>query len=140
LGLWRYGDSISRRFLNEFILFNIAPQPEAYLLQNFKNLCIIVYIMSFTWEGVIGLIVGISTIISAAALGIRWLVKHYFQEIKHELKPNGGSSLKDQANRLEKDIVDLKQQNAKGEEYHERLDVKIDNLTNMFVEYVSRQK
>ena len=96
--------------------------------------------MSFTWEGVIGLIVGISTIISAAALGIRWLVKHYFQEIKHELKPNGGSSLKDQANRLEKDIVDLKQQNAKGEEYHERLDVKIDNLTNMFVEYVSRQK
>lgn len=96
--------------------------------------------MNFSWEGVIGLIVGISTIISASALGVRWLVKHYFDEIKHELKPNSGTSIKDQVTRLESDICDLKNQNLKGEEYHEKLDNKIDHLTNMFVEYVSRQK
>jgi hypothetical protein len=94
--------------------------------------------MSF--EAIIGTLVGISAIISSAALGVKWLVKHYFDDIKHELKPNGGSSLKDQVNRLEKDILDLKNQNVKGEEYHERLDSKIDHLTEMFIEYVSRQK
>ena len=34
---------------------------------------------------------------------IRWLVKHYLEE----LKPNGGSSLKDQVNRLEKEFNQL---------------------------------
>jgi hypothetical protein len=91
-------------------------------------------------ESWIGIVVGISVIISSSAMGIRWLVKHYFQEIKHELKPNGGSSLKDQVNRLEVDILDLKNQNHKGEQYHEKLDNKIDHLTELFIEYVSRQK
>jgi hypothetical protein len=46
--------------------------------------------------------VGIAVTIAATALGgiitiIRFLVKHYLSE----LRPNGGSSLKDQVNRLE---------------------------------------
>ena len=44
-----------------------------------------------------GLIVSIIAIISAFAGSVRWLVKHYL----NELKPNGGSSLKDSVNRLE---------------------------------------
>jgi hypothetical protein len=91
-------------------------------------------------ESMLALVISISTIITSAALGVRWLTKHYFNEIKHELKPNGGSSLKDQVNRMESDICELKNQNLKGEEYHEKLDNKIDELTKMFVEYVSRQK
>lgn len=91
-------------------------------------------------ESWIGIIVGVTTIITSAGLGVRWLVKHYFDEIRHELKPNGGSSIKDQVNRLEKDILDLKNQNIKGEEYHEKLDSKIDHLTEVFISYVSRQK
>lgn len=46
----------------------------------------------------------ILTILSIVALtttGVKWLVKHYFDEIKSELKPNSGSSLKDQVTRLE---------------------------------------
>ena len=43
------------------------------------------------------LIVAILTIVSSIAFGIKWLVKHYL----NELKPNGGSSVKDQVNRLE---------------------------------------
>jgi hypothetical protein len=43
------------------------------------------------------LAVAITTLIGSFALMIRWLVKHYLDE----LKPNGGSSVKDQVNRLE---------------------------------------
>jgi hypothetical protein len=43
-----------------------------------------------------GLAVAIITIISALAGGVRWLVKHYLAE----LKPNGGTSLRDEVNRL----------------------------------------
>ena len=47
--------------------------------------------------------------------------------------------MKDQVTRLENDVLDLKTQNVKGEEYHERLDNKIDRLTEMFVEYVTKK-
>jgi hypothetical protein len=43
------------------------------------------------------LIVSISAIIAAFATAVRWMVKHYL----FELKTNGGSSVKDQVNRLE---------------------------------------
>jgi hypothetical protein len=43
------------------------------------------------------LLVSISAIIAAFATAIRWMVKHYL----FELKTNGGSSVKDQVNRLE---------------------------------------
>jgi hypothetical protein len=44
-----------------------------------------------------GLALAISTMIGSFAIMVRWLVKHYLEE----LKPNGGSSVKDQVNRLE---------------------------------------
>jgi hypothetical protein len=44
-----------------------------------------------------GLIVSIIAIASAFAGSVRWLVKHYL----NELKPNGGSSMRDSINRLE---------------------------------------
>lgn len=43
------------------------------------------------------LLVSISAIIAAFATAVRWMVKHYL----FELKTNGGSSVKDQVNRLE---------------------------------------
>lgn len=91
-------------------------------------------------ESWIGIVVGMATIITTGSLGVRWLTKHYFVEIKHELQPNGGSSMKDQVNRLERDIQDLKNQNIKGEEFHEKLDSKLDHLTEVFINYVSNQK
>jgi hypothetical protein len=47
--------------------------------------------------------VAVIAIFSAFAGGIRWMVKHYL----YELKPNGGSSLKDSVKRLEERIDDL---------------------------------
>ena len=74
-------------------------------------------------ESWIGIIVGISTIITTAGLGVRWLVKHYFDEMKAELKPNSGSSMKDQVTRLE----------AKTE----KLETKIDDLYDKLIVYLS---
>jgi hypothetical protein len=89
-------------------------------------------------ESILAIVISLITVITSTALGVRWLTKHYFEEIKHEMKPNGGQSIKDQVNRMEKDITDLKNQNLKGEEYHEKLDQKVEHLTNLFIEYVSR--
>jgi hypothetical protein len=44
--------------------------------------------------------VSIMTITAGFAGLIKWLVKHYLSE----LKPNGGGSVKDQVNRLEKRV------------------------------------
>jgi hypothetical protein len=49
------------------------------------------------------LAVSLLTIGGAFIAMTRWLVKHYLQE----LKPNGGSSVKDQVNRLESRIDEI---------------------------------
>jgi len=46
---------------------------------------------------------GASAIITSLLVGLRFLIKSYLAE----LKPNGGSSIKDQINRLEKRVDDL---------------------------------
>jgi len=55
------------------------------------------------------------SVIGIVAGMIRWLVKHYLEE----LKPNGGGSLKDQVNRLEK--------------AHEQLDEKVDRIMEILI-------
>jgi hypothetical protein len=44
-----------------------------------------------------GLAVAILTLVAGFAGAVRWLVKHYL----YELRPNGGSSLKDKVDSLE---------------------------------------
>jgi hypothetical protein len=107
------------------------------LLPNFSKTNFIIDSMTMI-ESVLAIVISLITVITSTALGVRWLTKHYFDEIKHEIKPNGGQSIKDQVNRIEKDIEDLKNQNRKGEEYHEKLDQKVEHLTNLFIEYVTR--
>jgi len=47
--------------------------------------------------------VAVMTIVGGFVGAVRWLVKHYL----NELKPNGGSSIKDSVTRLEERIDDL---------------------------------
>jgi len=49
--------------------------------------------------------VAVMTIVGGFATGVRWLVKHYL----NELKPNSGSSLKDSVTRLEDKVEILYQ-------------------------------
>ena len=46
------------------------------------------------------LAVAVFTLISGFAAFVRWMVKHYL----YELKPNGGSSLKDKVNHLDQKV------------------------------------
>lgn len=71
---------------------------------------------------IIEILIGIATIVSFSVISIKWLTKHYFDEIKAEFKPNGGSSLRDQVNRLE--------------DNHQRLEEKLDKVTDMIIEHV----
>jgi CHASE1-domain containing sensor protein len=52
-----------------------------------------------------GLAVAISTLAGTLAMTVRHLVKHYLSE----LRQNGGSSIKDQVNRLEQKVDTLYQ-------------------------------
>jgi hypothetical protein len=66
----------------------------------------------FTADGtalIIEIIIGIGTILSGIAVAIKWLTKHYFDEIRAELKPNSGSSIKDQVTRLESRVNEADQ-------------------------------
>jgi hypothetical protein len=63
-----------------------------------------------TAQEIVGLCVGASTLIATGLLVLRWVIKSYLQE----LRPNGGSSIKDticrlelQSSRLEKRVDDL---------------------------------
>jgi hypothetical protein len=47
-----------------------------------------------------GLTVAVTTLVGTLAMTVRHLVKHYLSE----LRPNGGSSVKDQVNRLEEKV------------------------------------
>ena len=82
------------------------------------------------------LIVAILTIVSSIAFGIKWLVKHYLSE----LKTNGGSSVKDQINRLELQIYEADISRRQMKEDHKAMKVKLDHMYDILLEYISKSK
>jgi YesN/AraC family two-component response regulator len=77
------------------------------------------------------LIVAILTIVSSIAFAIKWLVKHYLSE----LKPNSGSSLKDQVNRLENA---LDEQRVDSERSRDRQEKKLDEMYRILIEHIAK--
>ena len=82
------------------------------------------------------LIVAILTIVSSIAISIRWLVKHYLSE----LKTNGGSSVKDQINRLELRINEADVSRKQMKEDHKIMKAKLDHMYDILLEYISKPK
>lgn len=50
-----------------------------------------------------GIVVSIISIVATFITAVRWLVKHYL----NELRPNGGASLKDSVTRLEIQVQEI---------------------------------
>jgi hypothetical protein len=51
----------------------------------------------------VAIAVGVCAVSTSLLLGLRWVIKSYLSE----LKPNSGSSMKDQISRLEQRVDDL---------------------------------
>lgn len=90
-------------------------------------------IMQFDLTAVTSLLIGLASLITTAALGVRWLTRHYFEEIKKELKPNSGSSLKDQVNRLEKEMKEAQEQRKETNQ-------KIDHMYEVLLDFIASYK
>jgi hypothetical protein len=89
-----------------------------------------------TVESWASLIVAILTIVSSVAFSIKWLVKHYLSE----LKTNGGSSVKDQMNRLENRINEADISRRQMKEDHKVMKAKLDHMYDILLEYISKPK
>jgi hypothetical protein len=76
------------------------------------------------------LIVAILTIVSSIAFSIKWLVKHYLSE----LKPNSGSSLKDQVSRLESALDDQRIDSIKSRDRQEK---KLDEMYQILIKHIA---
>jgi len=54
-----------------------------------------------------GFILTILSILGVVGVTLRWILKKYVEQIMLELKPNSGSSMKDQVTRLESKVDKL---------------------------------
>ena len=77
------------------------------------------------------LIVAILTIVSSIAFGIKWLVKHYLVE----LKPNSGSSMKDQISRLE---LALDEQRVDSINSRNRQEEKLNDMYKILIDHIAK--
>jgi hypothetical protein len=75
------------------------------------------------------LAVSVLTIVAVLAGAIKWLVKHYLSE----LKPNSGSSLKDQVSRLEIRINEA-------DNRRQDMEKKLDHMYDILITYIAKSK
>jgi hypothetical protein len=74
------------------------------------------------------LILSIASIFAIVAGGIKWLVKHYL----NELKPNSGSSLKDAVNRLE-------ERQNEADLLRKEMNRKMDHMYDILIDFIASQ-
>lgn len=90
----------------------------------------------------IALLAALGTAITAAAAGVRWLTKHYFDEIKAEFKPNGGSSMRDKVNSLETEqkriYHKIEELEEKADKDHKELSEKVDNIYKKIIDILAK--
>ena len=80
-------------------------------------------------------IILIGAFLGTIGAGIKWLTKHYFDEIKSELKPNHGSSMKDQVTRLEREHAELKQ---KIDDNHNDITSRVEDIYKLIITTLSK--
>jgi len=83
--------------------------------------------IDLSWAPSVLALIGIISVLGAGiAFWIRREVKEQFDEIRTELKPNGGGSLKDQVSRLEKGHEHL-------DKRLDKIDEKVDTIVNFIL-------
>jgi SMC interacting uncharacterized protein involved in chromosome segregation len=84
-------------------------------------------------------LLGITTaILAAVRFFIKYHVKESMEDIRHELKPNGGTSIKDQITRVEASQKEyIERQNEEDSKFDKRLDkleTKIDDVMKLIIQ------
>jgi hypothetical protein len=93
----------------------------------------------YEWIPILLGIIGITTaILAAMRFLIKYHVKESMEDIKHELRPNGGSSMKDQITRLEQSQKEyIERQGGEDDKFDKRLDkleTKIDDVMKLIIQ------
>jgi hypothetical protein len=83
------------------------------------------------------LIVSICTIVAFAAGSVKWLVKHYFAEIKAEMKPNGGSSMRDEIKQTKLEVKEIKDRQNEADQMRRDMDKKLDRMYEILINHVA---
>ena len=86
----------------------------------------------FATEGtalVIEIIIGVCTILAGFSAAVKWLVKHYLSE----LKPNSGSSMRDE-------IKDIRKRQDQADEIRKEMNEKLDKMYLILLDHVSKNK
>lgn len=106
-------------------------------MDKFKNGHYNRYIM--VWQEWVPLTVGIITILTALGAFVRYVIKNYLRqelhEIKHELQPNSGSSMKDQVTRLEANHTRLENENVEINKKLDKLDNRIEKMFEVILKH-----
>ena len=57
---------------------------------------------------IISLVAVSLSIVTAVLGGLMWVIKAQVTHMRKDLQPNGGSSTKDQLNRIERDVIEVR--------------------------------
>lgn len=91
------------------------------------------------WQAVISLVIGVAAVAGVVFTVLRFYIKAFakqeLEEIKHELKPNSGSSLKDQVTRLEDNHRRLEKENVEINKKLDKLDNRIEKMFEVIIKH-----
>jgi len=91
------------------------------------------------WQSVISLVIGVAAVAGVVFTVLRFYIKAFakqeLEEIKHELKPNSGSSLKDQVTRLEDNHRRLEKENVEINKKLDKLDNRIEKMFEVILKH-----
>lgn len=93
------------------------------------------------WQAVIGLILGVAAVAGVVFTILRFYIKTFakqeLEDIRHELKPNSGSSMKDQVTRLEQSHERIKEENETINKKLDKLEEKVDKMFDVILKHFS---
>jgi hypothetical protein len=86
-----------------------------------------------------GLILTILSIVALVVGGVKFLVKHYFDEIRSEIRPNSGASLKDQVTRLESQQMIFQERIDEADSMRREMNSKLDKMYLILLDHIAKK-
>jgi hypothetical protein len=85
-----------------------------------------------------GLILTTLSIVALVVGGVKFLVKHYFDEIRSEIRPNSGTSLKDQVTRLESQYMIFQERIDEADTMRREMNSKLDKMYLILLDHIAK--